>query len=69
MHRRDFRLKAEATRYVRLDRGRDPFDRERLDDVADLDVVVLVEADAALEAGLTSRQSSLKRRSEPILPS
>ena len=32
--------------------GRDALDDERLDDVADLDVVVPLEADAALEAGL-----------------
>ena len=30
----------------------DAFHREHLDDVADLEVVELVEADAALEAGL-----------------
>ena len=33
-------------------RCRDALDDERLDDVADLDVVVVLEADAALEAGL-----------------
>jgi hypothetical protein len=38
-------------------------------DVADLDVVELLEADAALEPALTSLTSSLKRRSDPILPS
>ena len=47
----------------------DPLHDEGFDDVADLDVVVLLEADAALEPGLDLDTSSLKRRSEPILPS
>ena len=37
---------------MRLRGDRDPLHREHLDQVADLDVVELVEADAALEAGL-----------------
>ena len=44
----------------RLDRCRDAFGDEHFDDVADLDVVVLLEADAALEPGLDFRDVVLE---------
>src|SRR5690348_4425161 len=40
--------------------SRDPFDHEGFDHIADLDVVVLLEADAALEPGLDLRHVVLE---------
>src|SRR5262245_12293939 len=54
---------------ARLYRRRHSLDDERLDHVADLDVVVLLEADAALEAGLDLGDVVLEpaQRADPAL--
>src|SRR5438874_4265477 len=52
-----------------VERAGDLLDAIRFDQVADLDVVEVLDADAALEALRTSRTSSLKRLREAIVPS
>src|SRR5439155_27262909 len=52
---------------ARLRRDGHPFHREHLDDVADLDVVELLEADPALESGLHLAHVVLEAAQRPDL--